>query len=148
MSVARAVDEVWTRLGGLDMLVNNAGIGERTVNPCFMTHPAGLWQVPIEGFRSVIDTNLTGYFLVALEITSRMLAGGGGGGGRIVNISVSETTMYRGGFVPYGPSRAGSEALSRIMAADLQGSSMCAQFHRERLLDWRPKECQSSWLCY
>jgi gluconate 5-dehydrogenase len=42
------------------------------------------------------------------------------GGGRIVNISVSHSTMHRAGFVPYGPSRAGSEALSRIMAADLR----------------------------
>jgi hypothetical protein len=42
------------------------------------------------------------------------------GGGRIVNISVSQSTMHRAGFVPYGPSRAGSEALSRIMAADLR----------------------------
>jgi gluconate 5-dehydrogenase len=46
------------------------------------------------------------------------------GGGRIVNVSVSESTMNRAGFVPYGPSRAGSEALSRIMAADLQGTSI------------------------
>lgn len=32
--------------------------------------------------------------------------------------------MHRAGFVPYGPSRAGSEALSRIMAADLRGSGV------------------------
>jgi NAD(P)-dependent dehydrogenase (short-subunit alcohol dehydrogenase family) len=30
--------------------------------------------------------------------------------------------MTRQGFVPYGPSRAGAEALSRIMAADLRGT--------------------------
>src|SRR5258708_13869527 len=47
-----------------------------------------------------------------------------GGGGRIVNISVSHSTMHRAGFVPYGPSRAGSEALSRIMAADLRGAGV------------------------
>jgi NAD(P)-dependent dehydrogenase (short-subunit alcohol dehydrogenase family) len=39
-----------------------------------------------------------------------------------VNISVNEATMTRRGFVPYGPSRAGSEALSRVMAADLDGT--------------------------
>jgi gluconate 5-dehydrogenase len=120
-SVARAVEEAWSRLGGIDMLVNNAGIGMRTVNPRFMTDPQGFWTVPVDGFRAVIETNLTGYFLVAREVTPRMLAAGGG---RIVNISVSESTMYRAGFVPYGPSRAGSEALSRIMAADLRGTGV------------------------
>jgi NAD(P)-dependent dehydrogenase (short-subunit alcohol dehydrogenase family) len=120
-SVAAAVDEAWTRLGGIDMLVNNAGIGMRTVNPDFMTRPLGFWQVPVDGFRTVIDTNLTGYFLVAREVTPRMLAAGAG---RIVNISVSDSTMRRTGFTPYGPSRAGSEALSRVMAADLQDTGV------------------------
>ena len=40
--------------------------------------------------------------------------------GKIVNLSTSLTTMNRKGFVPYGPSRAGSEALSNIMAAELK----------------------------
>ncbi|MER5512600.1 SDR family oxidoreductase [Streptomyces sp. NPDC002766] len=120
-SVARAVDRAWSRLGGIDMLVNNAGIGMRTVNPRFMTQPQGFWEVPSDAFRAVIDTNLTGYFLVAREITPRMLASGGG---RIVNISINHSTMQRVGFVPYGPSRAGSEALSRIMAADLRGTGV------------------------
>ena len=120
-SVAGAVDQAWSRLGGVDMLVNNAGIGMRTVNPRFMTHPQGFWEVPVAGFRAVVDTNLTGYFLVAREITPRMLAAGGG---RIVNIAVNESTMRRAGFVPYGPSRAGSEALSRIMAADLRDTGV------------------------
>jgi NAD(P)-dependent dehydrogenase (short-subunit alcohol dehydrogenase family) len=116
-SVAAAVDQAWSLLGGIDLLVNNAGIGMRTVNPRFMTHPLGFWEVPADGFRAVIETNLTGYFLVAREVTPRMLARGAG---RIVNISVNDSTMHRAGFVPYGPSRAGSEALSRIMAADLR----------------------------
>jgi NAD(P)-dependent dehydrogenase (short-subunit alcohol dehydrogenase family) len=120
-SVARAVDEAWSRLGGLDMLVNNAGIGMRTVNPRFMTEPQGFWETPIDGFRAVIDTNVTGYFLMAREVTPRLLAAGGG---RIVNVSVSDSTMHRAGFSPYGPSRAGSEALSRVMAADLRGTGV------------------------
>jgi gluconate 5-dehydrogenase len=120
-SVARAVDEAWSSLGGLDMLVNNAGIGMRTVNPRFMTEPQGFWQTPVDGFRAVIDTNFTGYFLMAREVTPRLLAAGGG---RIVNVSVSDSTKHRAGFSPYGPSRAGSEALSRVMAADLGGSGV------------------------
>lgn len=86
-SVARAVEAAWSELGGLDMVVNNAGIGMRTVNPRFMTDPLGFWEVPVEGFRAVIETNLVGYFLVAREVTPRMLAAGSG---RIVNIAVSQ----------------------------------------------------------
>jgi gluconate 5-dehydrogenase len=116
-SVARAVENAWSRLDGIDLLVNNAGIGMRTVNPRFMTEPHGFWTVSPDGFRDVVETNLTGYFLVAREVVPRMLAAGRG---RVVNISVNESTMTRAGFVPYGPSRAGAEALSRVMAADLR----------------------------
>ena len=118
-SVTRAVERAWSRLDGIDLLVNNAGIGMRTVNPNFMTEPRGFWTVPPEGFRDVIATNLTGYFLVARAVVPRMLAVGRG---RVVNVSVNRSTMTRAGFVPYGPSRAGGEALSRIMAADLSGT--------------------------
>ncbi len=120
-AVARLAEQSWSRLGGIDMLVNNAGLGMRTVNPRFMTEPMGFWEVPAEGFRAVLETNLTGYFLMAREFTPRMLAAGSG---RIVNISMNHATMNRRGLVPYGPARAGAEALSRIMAADLSGTGI------------------------
>jgi NAD(P)-dependent dehydrogenase (short-subunit alcohol dehydrogenase family) len=120
-SVSAAVQAAVDRLGGIDLLINNAGLGMRTVNPRFHTDPQGFWTVPPDGFRAVVDTNLTGYFLVAREVTPLMLAAGHG---RIVNISMNHTTMTRRGFVPYGPSRAGAEALSRIMAADLDGTGV------------------------
>ena len=101
-SAARAAGEAWSRLGGIDLLVNNAGLGMRTVNPRFIVEPQGFWEVTADGFRAVIDTNLTGYFLMAREVTPRMLAAGSG---RIVNISMNHATMNRRGFVPYGPSR-------------------------------------------
>jgi NAD(P)-dependent dehydrogenase (short-subunit alcohol dehydrogenase family) len=116
-SIARAVEMAWTRLDGIDMLVNNAGIGMRTVNSHFMTEPRGFWTVSPQGFRDVIETNLTGYFLVAREVVPRMLAAERG---RIVNISMNHATMTRAGFIPYGPSRAATESLSQIMAADLR----------------------------
>jgi NAD(P)-dependent dehydrogenase (short-subunit alcohol dehydrogenase family) len=120
-SVTDGIENAWSRLGGIDLLVNNAGIGMRTVNPRFMSEPHGFWTVPADGFRDVIATNLTGYFLVARAVTPRMLDAGHG---RIVNVSMNHATMTRAGFVPYGPSRAGAESLSHIMAADLRDTGV------------------------
>jgi gluconate 5-dehydrogenase len=118
-SVMRCVDEVYERLSGLDVLVNNAGIGMRTVNPRFMTDPQPFWNVSPAGFSDVLETKVTGVFLVAREVAPRMLAAGDG---RIINITINTRTMTRQGFVPYGPAGAGVEAVSRVMAADLAGT--------------------------
>jgi len=116
-SIARAVATIDDAWGGLDVLVNNAGLGMRTVNPAFLSDPQPFWQVTEEGFTAVIDTNLTGYFRVAAAVVPLFLRDGGG---KIVNISMNHETMRRRGFIPYGPSRAGAEALSLIMAEDLR----------------------------
>ena len=118
-SVEIGVEAAYEQLGGLDVLVNNAGIGMLTVNPRFMTDPQPFWQVSPDGYRDVIETKLTGSFLVARTVAPRMLAAGAG---RIVMISMGEQTMTRRGFVPYGPAGAGVEALARVMAADLAGT--------------------------
>ncbi len=120
-SVSAGVDRTLSTLGGIDVLVNNAGLGMRTVNPHFMTEPAGFWQVSPDGFWDLFATNVLGYFLVARAVVPHMLDAGRG---KIVNISVSETTMRRRGFTPYGPSRAATDALSHIMAADLAGTGV------------------------
>jgi gluconate 5-dehydrogenase len=119
--VARGVDRAMDVLGGLDVLVNNAGIGMRTVNPHFLSDPQPFWAVSPQGFRDLVETNLTGYFLVSRAVVPRLLEAGGG---RVVNVSMNHETMVRKGFVPYGPARAGAEALSRIMAADLADSTV------------------------
>jgi NAD(P)-dependent dehydrogenase (short-subunit alcohol dehydrogenase family) len=77
-SVAAAVDSAYGLLEGLDVLVNNAGIGMRTVNPRFMTEPQPFWEVAPAGFRDVLDTKATGTFLVARAVVPRMLRDGGG----------------------------------------------------------------------
>jgi gluconate 5-dehydrogenase len=123
VSVRTAVDQAYDALGGVDLLVSNAGIGMRTVNPRFMTDPQPLWEVPPSGFRDVVETKLAGTFLVAREVVPRMLAAGRG---RVVTISMNEQTMTRRGFVPYGPSGAAVEALARVLAADLAGTPVTA----------------------
>ncbi|MCJ8165971.1 MULTISPECIES: SDR family NAD(P)-dependent oxidoreductase [Pontibacter] len=116
-SIEKAVQWVRQQWGKLDLLVNNAGIGMRTVNPDFLTKPQPFYQVSAAGFRDLIDTNLTGYFLVAKAFVPLFLEQGKG---KIVNISMNHETMKRKGFVPYGPSRAGTDSLSHIMAEDLK----------------------------
>jgi NAD(P)-dependent dehydrogenase (short-subunit alcohol dehydrogenase family) len=94
-AVAAGVAEVWERLGGIDLLVNNAGIGMRTVNPRFLSDPRPFWEVPPDGFRDVFETKVTGCFLMARAVVPLMLEQGGG---RIVTISMNEATMVRQGF--------------------------------------------------
>lgn len=79
------------------------------------------YEVSPEGFRDLIDTNLTGYFLVSRTFAPMMVKQGDG---RIINISMNHETMRRKGFVPYGPSRAGAKSLSYIMAEDLRDSGV------------------------
>src|SRR3954454_864552 len=120
-SVAACVARARDAWGGIDMLVNNAGIGMRTVNPRFMSEPQPFWEVTPAGFRDVVDTKVVGCFLMAREVVPAMLRAGGG---RVVNISMNQLPVGPRGFVPCGPAGAGVEALSRVMAADLAGSSV------------------------
>lgn len=116
-SVQAAAAQAIDRLGGVDVVVNNAGIGMRTVNPRFFEEPQPFFEVLPDRFADVIATNLTGYFLVARAFAPLFV---GQGRGRFVNVSMNHQTMRRRGFVPYGPSRAGAEALSLIMVEDLR----------------------------
>ncbi|MDE2271724.1 MAG: SDR family oxidoreductase [Xanthomonadaceae bacterium] len=119
--IGRWIADAANALGGIDVLVNNAGIGMRTVNPDFMTDPMAFWRISPDGFRDLLATNVLGYFLVARAVVPHMLEAGRG---KIVNISINESTMRRRGFTPYGPSRAATDALSHIMAADLAGTGI------------------------
>jgi NAD(P)-dependent dehydrogenase (short-subunit alcohol dehydrogenase family) len=116
-SVQAAVAAACLRLGGVDLVINNAGIGMRTVNPRFFTDPRPFFEVDAAGFADVVATNLTGYFLVARAFAVLFAEQGRG---RFINVSMNHETMRRRGFVPYGPSRAGAEALSLIMTEDLR----------------------------
>jgi gluconate 5-dehydrogenase len=115
-SVETAARALLDRWGVVDLEVNNAGIGMRTVNPRFFDDPRPFFEVTPKGFTDVVATNLTGYFLVARAFAVAFVEARHG---RFVNISMNHETMRRRGFVPYGPSRAGAESLSLIMTEDL-----------------------------
>jgi len=116
-SVSAASRGLLDRWGRVDLVVNNAGIGMRTVNPRFFEEPRPFFEVPEDKFIDVVATNLTGYFLVARAFAPHFVSQRQG---RLVNVSMNHETMRRRGFVPYGPSRAGAEALSLIMTEDLR----------------------------
>ena len=64
-AVQHAADTAVATLGGVEVVVDNAGIGMRTVNPRFLERSQPFFDVSPAGFADVIATNLTGYFLVA-----------------------------------------------------------------------------------
>lgn len=117
----RVVAVALERFGRLDILVNNAGRGMRYVSETFLTEPTRFWEVDPDTWRMVIDTNVNGPFLMARAATPHMVRAGWG---RIVNVSVSHSTMRRAGFSPYGPSKAALESETVIWAQDLRGTGV------------------------
>jgi 3-oxoacyl-[acyl-carrier protein] reductase len=118
---AEVVDAAVKRFGRLDILVNNAGRGMKYVSNEFLTEPTRFWEVAPETWRLVIDTNVNGPFMMARYAVPVMLKAGWG---RIVNVSVSQGTMRRRGFSPYGPSKAALESETIIWAQDLEGTGV------------------------
>ena len=118
---AEVVEAAVERFGRLDILVNNAGRGMKYVSNDFLTEPTRFWEVAPETWRLVIDTNVNGPFMMARHAVPMMLKAGWG---RIVNVSVSQGTMRRRGFSPYGPSKAALESETIIWAQDLEGTGV------------------------
>jgi meso-butanediol dehydrogenase/(S,S)-butanediol dehydrogenase/diacetyl reductase len=104
--VARAFAELDDLLGGLDVLINNAGISLRHR---FLDISAQEW-------REVMSVNLNGVFFVAQQAARRMLAGEGG---VILNMgSTNGLTGYHY-YADYNASKAGVIELTRSMALEL-----------------------------
>src|SRR5216683_86535 len=124
-AVAQAVRRTLAELGGLHILVNNAGTNPRAAGfEAAGQRPSNnFWDITPAAWHRVVTVNFTGAFLMAREVVGHMMAQGSG---RIIGVTTSMDTMYRKGGAPYGPSKAGHEALVATIAQDLEGSGVTA----------------------
>ena len=106
-AVGLAMQTVVARFGGLDVLVNNAGVGIG----------APIAELPFDEWNRIIDTNLTGMFHCCRAAIPHMRARGGGW---IVNISsLASKNPFVGG-AAYCASKAGVNAFSEALMQELR----------------------------
>jgi len=116
----RSIERTIEELGGLHILVNNAGVappkmllgGEASNN---------FWEISAEEWDRVVAVNSNGPFYMTRTVVPHMLAQGWG---RIIGVTTSMNTMYRAGAAPYGPSKAAHEALVAMASRELEGSGV------------------------
>jgi len=104
---ARVVGELADALGGIDVLVNNAGTGSSSP----------FLEVSLEEWRRVLDIDLTAAFCAAQEAARRMVRGGRGG--RIVNVTSVHEHVPLPGSSAYCAAKGGLGLLTKVMALEL-----------------------------
>ncbi len=117
--VATALDVA----GRIDVLVNNAGIGQGSVRPDFRNDPLKFWQVTPEQWGRFLAVNATAPLMMARAVAPHMLRAKHG---HIITVTTSLGTMVRAGYTLYGASKAAAEAATAIMAEDLAGTGVTA----------------------
>ena len=105
-SVERAFAELDDKGIDIGILINNAGIQFRKP----------MLELDVADWRRVVDTNLTGAFVVARQAARRMIARGHGG--KIVNIGSLTSEAARATVAPYTAAKGGVKLLTRAMAAE------------------------------
>jgi len=106
---ARVVGRLADALGGVDVLVNNAGTGDSTP----------FLEVELAKWRHVLEVDLTGAFCCAQEAARRMVAAGAGG--RIVNVTSVHEHVPLPGSAAYCAAKGGLGLLTKVMALELAG---------------------------
>ncbi|WP_214414447.1 SDR family oxidoreductase [Sphaerisporangium fuscum] len=104
---ATVIDELADELGGLGVLVNNAGTGSRRP----------VLEMDFDEWRKVVSVDLDGAFLCAQRAARRMVAAGRGG--RIVNVTSVHEEHPRVGAGPYCAAKGGLRMLTRVLALEL-----------------------------
>lgn len=101
------VDVVWEEVGGVDVLVNCAGIARL----------ARFNEVDLADWSDTLATNLTAPFLLSRRTAERMVHHGVRG--RIVMLSSKNGVVGEAGLVAYNTSKAGIEQLTQSLALEL-----------------------------
>ena len=115
-AVARTIAE----MGGLHILVNNAGIAPRNM---LLGGDArnNFWEVSAAEWDRVMTVNAGGPFYMTRAAVPHFLAQGWG---RIIGVTTSLNTMYNPGGTPYGPSKAAHEAFIAMASRELEGTGV------------------------
>src|SRR4051794_10608287 len=103
----QVVEELVSQLGGIGVLVNNAGTG----------HSTPVLDLELDEWRKVIGTDLEGAFLNS-QVAARHMREQGKGG-RIVNITSVHEHVPRYGATAYSVAKAGLGMLTKQMALEL-----------------------------
>jgi 3-oxoacyl-[acyl-carrier protein] reductase len=109
LDVQRAFEEAATALGGLDVVINCAGI-TREQN-------RDIREITLESWQAVLAVNLTGSFLVAREAVRAMTPQSGG---VIILVGSGAGTTAPSGSIPYGASKGGVNGLAMTLAAHFE----------------------------
>jgi glucose 1-dehydrogenase len=107
--VVAMLEETVERLGGVDVLVNNAGIQ--------ISRPSH--ELSAADFDKVIAVNLRGAFLCAREAIKHFLAAGKPG--TIINVSSVHQLIPKPNYLGYSASKGGMQNLTRTLALEYAG---------------------------
>jgi 3-oxoacyl-[acyl-carrier protein] reductase len=105
-AVARAADDTAAALGGIDIMVNNAGIAGPT---------APSWEYPLADWRRVIDVDLNAVFYCCRAVVPHMLKQDYG---RIVNVASIAGKEGNPNAAAYSAAKAGVIALTKSIAKE------------------------------
>ena len=111
------------KYGRIDVLVNNAGIGQASVRADQRKNPIRFWEATPDQWGRFLAVNATAPIMMARAVVPHMLRAREG---RIITVTTSLGTMVRAGYLLYGASKAAAESATAVLAADLAGTGVTA----------------------
>jgi NAD(P)-dependent dehydrogenase (short-subunit alcohol dehydrogenase family) len=117
------VSETLKMFGNIDVLINNAGIGQASIRAHQRAEPIRFWEVTPEQWSQFLTVNATAPIMMSRAVLPHMLKANSG---RIITVTTSLGTMVREGHLLYGSSKAAAESAMAVLAADLAGTAVTA----------------------